>query len=341
MYKRRLILAIAAWLCVSAAVRADSIVKSDGQSTGDVVEMTAEEVTIELRGKRTKVPVNQIQAVRYSEEPARLNTARQAIKAGRYEDAVTGLETIKVDEIKRAEVKQDVQFYTALAMARIALAGTDSKVLVEARDKMFDFAKKNRLSYHFFEACEVLGDLYVAGEEHEEARGFYNQLAQAPWPDYKMRAGVALGRALLAEGKAEEALFSFEEVLKTEAQGESADLQRLAATLGKARCLAEAGQSDEAVKLVNGVIAKANTEEVQLHARAYNALGMAHRKAGRAQDALLAYLHVTELYFTSPKEHIEALENLVELWNEVHQPERADKARDLLQERYNRSPRSN
>ena len=131
MFKRRLIQAVAVWLCVGAAVRADSIVKSDGQSTGDVVEMTAEEVTIELRGRRTKVPVNQIEAVRYSEEPARLNTARQAIKAGRYEDAVTGLETIKVDEIKRAEVKQDVEFYTALAMARVALAGTDSKALVD------------------------------------------------------------------------------------------------------------------------------------------------------------------------------------------------------------------
>lgn len=340
MFKRRLILAVAVWLSVSAAVRADSIVRSDGQSTGDVVEMSAEEVTIELRGKRTKVPVNQIEMVRYSEEPARLNTARQAIKAGRYEDAVTGLETIKADEIKRAEVRQDIEFYTALALARIALAGTDSKALVEARQKMFDFAKNNRRSYHFFDACEVLGDLYVAGEEPQEARAFYNQLAQAPWPDYKMRAGVALGRALLAEGKPKEALASFEEVLKTEAQGESAELQRLGATLGKARCLAEAGQSDEAVELVTGVIAAANAEEVQLHARAYNALGMAHRKAGRVQDALLAFLHVTELYFASPKEHIEALENLVELWNEVRQPERAEKARDLLWERYKRRPRS-
>ena len=79
MFKRRLILAVAVCLCVGAAVRADSIVKSDGQSTGDVVEMTAEEVTIELRGRRTKVPVNQIETVRYSEEPARLNTARPSM----------------------------------------------------------------------------------------------------------------------------------------------------------------------------------------------------------------------------------------------------------------------
>jgi hypothetical protein len=55
---------------------------------------------------------------------------------------------------------------------------------------------------------------------------------------------------------------------------------------------------------------------------------------------LLAYLHVDVLYFNSPKEHIEALENLIELWEEAQHPERAERETQRLEERYNRSPRS-
>ncbi|NQT13947.1 MAG: hypothetical protein HQ582_14430 [Planctomycetes bacterium] len=341
MNRQSVILALVVSLAVSALARADTIKKADGQTMGDVVEMTAEEVTIERSGVRTAVPVNEIETILYSDEPARLKTARLAIEAGRYEDAVTGLETIKLDEVKRAEVKQDVQFYAALAKARLALAGADEEAVVEAGRLMAAFVTANPKSFHYLEANEIVGDTLVAAGKYAPSREYYGRVAAAPWPDYKMRAGVATGRALLAEGKASEALQSFQGVLDTQAQGESASRQHLAASLGKARCLAEAGTSDEAVKLIEDVITKASPEETRLHAQAYNALGLAHRKAKRSQDALLAFLHVDVLYFNSPKEHIEALENLVELWEEVQNPQRADKAAGILRDRYQRSPRSN
>lgn len=341
MNKRRVILAIAAGLAAGALARADAIKKTDGQAQGNVVETSALEVTVEQGGTRIKVPVNEIQTIRYSDEPSLLNTARTALDAGRNEDAVATLEKVNAAEIQRAEIKQDVLFYTALAKARIALAGADQEAIKEAGRLMAAFVSSNPNSYHYFEACEVVGDALVATGNYTAAQDFFGRIAQAPWPEYQMRAGVSLGRALLAEGKTDEALKSFQSALDTEVQGESADRQRLAATLGKAHCLAEAGGSDEAVKLVEDVIAKASPEDSQLHARAYDTLGMAHRKAGRAKDALLAFLHVDVLYFTSPKEHIEALENLVELFDEMQQPERAEEATKILQDRYKRSPRSN
>jgi len=340
MNQRVVILAVAVCLVAGAVARADAIKKIDGQVMGDVTDVSALEVTVELRGTATKIPVNQIDTIRYSDEPARLSAARTAIEAGRYEDAVTGLASIDRDEIKSPLVKQDVQFYTALAKARIALAGAAPDAIVEAGRLMAAFVKDHPTSYHYLQACEMVGDMLVAAGKYTAAQGYYGQVANAPWPDFKMRAGVALGKALLAEGKTDEALKYFENVLATDAAGESAGRQRLAATLGKARCLAEAGQGDEAVKLVQEVIDKGDPEQPELYAQAYNAQGLAHRKAGRTQDALLAYLHVDVLYFTSAKEHVEALENLIELWEEVQQPERADEATQILQVRYHRSPRS-
>ena len=342
MNQRRLVLAAAVWLALTPLASADAVIKIEGQTSGDVSATSATEVAVKMRGVTTptKIPVNEIRSIRFTGEPARLNTARLAIEAGRNEDAVSGLEAISTDDIRRKEIKEDIAFYIALAKSRIALAGADQQAVVEAGKLMRDFVNASPNSYHYFEACEVLGDLYVAVGQYPAAQGFYAQVAQAPWPDYQMRAAVALGRALLAEGKTEEARQSFEKALATEAGGESAARQRLAATLGRARCLAQAGQVDEAVKLIQGVIDEADAEQRQLLARAYNALGAAHRKAGRVQDALLAFLHVDILYFNSPKEHIEALENLVELWEEAQKPERAERETQILQERYNRSPRS-
>ena len=74
-----------------------------------------------------------------------------------------------------------------------------------------------------------------------------------------------------------------------------------------------------------------------MQAQAYNTLGTALRKAGKPQDALLAFLHVDVLYFASAEDHAEALANLAQLWNEVQKPERAAQALQTLKTRYKNS----
>ena len=53
---------------------------------------------------------------------------------------------------------------------------------------------------------------------------------------------------------------------------------------------------------------------------------------------MLAFLHVDVLYFSVPEAHAEALANLVELWTELPNTERAVRARKILQEQYANSP---
>ena len=89
--------------------------------------------------------------------------------------------------------------------------------------------------------------------------------------------------------------------------------------------------------MVEGILAKADPENVELHARAYNTLGNAWKKAGRDKEALLAFLHVDVLYFAVPEAHAEALANLSELWTKMHKTRRAARARNILDERYKNS----
>ena len=331
---------LAAMLVVSAssiAVSADRVRTTKRTLTGKVIEMSLLEVTIEKASARTSVAVNEIISITWEGEPAMVTTARAAMAAGRYEDALESIQKVKTDQLKRLEVLQEVKFIEALASARLALAGNGD--VRQAGSLMAAFVKEYGQNYHFLEACEYVGDLLVANGLSDRAEQYYGQLAKVPWPAYKMKAGVSIGKAQLAQGKAEDALKSFQAVLDDPTPGEAADRRRLAATLGKARCLAAAAKHDEAIAMIDGVIAQADPERVELLAETYNALGLAHQQAGRTKDAILAFLHVDLLYFGASAAHITALENLVQLWNEVQKPERADKAAEILKERYNHATR--
>jgi tetratricopeptide (TPR) repeat protein len=177
----------------------------------------------------------------------------------------------------------------------------------------------------------------VAAGNYSKAEEYYARLAKAPWPDYKMRAQIAMGRALLAQGKTAEANKAFDEVVINEAPGDLAESQRMAAKVGKARCLAAADKTDQAIKTLEDIIAKADADNTELHALAYNALGSSLRKAGKSKEALLAYLHVDLLYSSIPEAHAEALANLEQLFNELHKPVHAKEVRAVLDDRYKNS----
>jgi tetratricopeptide (TPR) repeat protein len=118
------------------------------------------------------------------------------------------------------------------------------------------------------------------------------------------------------------------------AEGKEADSQHFAAQLGKASALAAGGKIDDAVKLVNDVIAKADPDNQEIYARAYVALGNCYKAAGKPKDALLAFLEVDLLYPNSPEQHAEALANLAMLWAKVDKADRAAQARSQLQGKY-------
>jgi tetratricopeptide (TPR) repeat protein len=117
---------------------------------------------------------------------------------------------------------------------------------------------------------------------------------------------------------------------------DAAGLKR-SATLGKAEAQAGRGAYDEAIAAVNDIIAQADPENQELHARAYNVLGNCYKAADKKQEALLAFLHVDLLYSRFPMQHAEALANLATLWTDVDKADRAAEAQTMLLEKYPQS----
>jgi tetratricopeptide (TPR) repeat protein len=339
MNRRCMILALAFACAMAGAARAfDTIKTAKGSSFGNVVGMDSTKIEFRQSSGSAlvkQIPANQIETILYEGEPADLKLAKNHVLAGRYADALAALK--KIDKTPdREAVRQDIEFYKALCSAKLAMTG--KMKVVDAGRMMKAFADANTKSYHYFEASQIVGDLLLAVGSYAPAAEYYRRLDSAPWPDYKMRAGVAIGDALLSQKKTEEALAAFNKVVATEAEGNAAEAQRMAASLGKARALVELKKPDEAIKVVEVVLEKADPENASLMARAYDILGAAQRQAGRTKEALLAFLHVDVLYASVPDAHAEALANLIDLWQQVHKTERANRAEKTLMERYPESP---
>ncbi len=345
MQLRRLLLTAAAVLLpVSVAQALDSVRTVEGQTIpGTLNKITANEVTITRVGSSepTTVPVNQIESIQYDGEPAQLRLVRPLIANNNFGAARQALENpnLNPDSVQKLEAKQEILFFRALTAARLASTGPEVKA---AGAQMFDFVQNNPSNWHYYEAVEVLGDLFVADNNIQQAVQQYAKLESAPWPDFKMRGAVARARALQSQNKFAEALSAYENALQVAGSDTSAQVaaQKLAATVGKAACLAETGKAAEGIKLVEEVIASAKPEQAELHAAAFTALGNCYLKAQPPQrkEAFLCFLKVDVLYRSFPKYHAEALYNLSHLWKDVEKPDRGLQAKEDLIRLYTNSP---
>jgi tetratricopeptide (TPR) repeat protein len=295
--------------------------------------MSPDQVVVENGPIKKEVPVNEIISIEYDEEPNELsNIVRNAYEDARFADALAAVNRLDISEIKRPEVLQDVAFYKAASMARLALGGSGSPQ--DAGRLLAAFESKESGSYHYLEVCELLGDLLVAAGKVDNAQKYYDKLASSSFPEYKLKAGVLGARALESQKKYEEAIAKYDEVINGVGDSKEAVSQKLAATCGKASALAATGKTDEAIKMVEEVIAKAEATDLELHARAYNALGSCYRSAGKKKEALHAYLHTDLLFAAFPEQHAEALAALSLLWKDADKADRADQAKATLKERY-------
>ena len=317
----------------AAADVTDRVRLTRGTESGEVTDMTPLEVTLNKGKPNSKtVPVNTIKVIQFEGEPPELSQARVSVTNGAFAKAQQQLEKIDPAKVRRDFVKQDVEFYQAIAAARLAQGGEGE--ILDAGRKLNAFVRGYPQSYHYLEASEAMGDLLMLTGRFENAQKQYAELEKAPWPDYKMRAAVALGRSLQSQNKHAEAIQQFDAALSMADDGPDAQHQKLAATLGKALSLAETGNVDEAAGMIEKIIQDADPQQRDLHARAYNALGTCYEKAKRNKEALMAFLHVDVLYSTVPDAHAEALSHLVPLWHEVGQDDRSRETRELLQQKY-------
>jgi len=313
---------------------------------GTIETITRNEVTVSQPNGNKTVPVNDIVSLQLAGEPIEVKEARAAAAKGDYDAALQALDKVKADDVTRDLVRQEMEYLKFLYAARLAItaqaAGDDDdapkqdpvEAAKQAGGNLNKYIKDHPNTMHYYEANETLGELLAAIGNYDAAATFFKELGTAPWPDYQARAELLRGRALQMQGKYDQALAAYDTVLKIGGKGTLAEQQAQEATIGRTYSLAGQGKADEAIKVLNEIIAKADDDDVDLLALAYNALGNCYRTLKNPQQALWAYLHVDLEYHSAPEPHAEALANLAALWTEMHRPDRARDARDDLQKNY-------
>ena len=337
--KRAMLIAAAFWM-VSAgrAWPMDQIFTSTSEKPyfGKIISTTATVINFEpqLKTGPGEIPVNEIKRIVFENSPDALLSAQRAMLDGEYEKAINVLKNERVED-KRREVAEEIAFCRAYCAAQLALSGAVNPL--DAAREMFAFLTSGQNSYHYYNACELMGDICVTLGKFTDAEKYYAKLSQAPWPDCKIRAQVALGRSYLAQDNAAAADKAFEDALVNDAPGELAEVQRTAARIGKARCLVLKGKTDLALHSLSEIIDRAEEKHADLNAMAYNALGTAQRKARQPEKAILAFLHVHLMYSAQPDLDAEAVANLEKLFTETHKPNHARDMREILDEKYKNS----
>ncbi len=300
---------------------------------GHIGEITKDKVTIQVLQGTKEFPVNEIKFIQFAGEPRDLLEARNDALQGHFEQVIETLDKIPPPQRGTVEsIRQEIDYYNALASARLAAGGSgDAQTAGHA---LLAFVAANKDSYHFYDANEVIGDLLVAIGRADQAPTYYNELANAPWPDFKMRAAAGLGRAYLAQDKPDAAMTQFDAILTSDVKGKLMDNLLPLARIGKAECLIKQNRANDAIKLLQEVIDKAAPENTLVLAMAYNTLGEAYLQTQQPKDALYAFLHVDVLYNQVPDQHAEALYQLKQLWEQLSRPDRAKQAAATLKTKY-------
>lgn len=323
-------------LCTAgSALALDTIRTGKIGVLGTIKGIERYQVTVKERDNERVISAGEIDSVQLDGEPKELVKARSELKNGQLEAANKSLAGLALEANARPEVRTELQFVRGQVAARLALAGGGE--VVDAGRLLNAFIKENPQSFHYVEANGLLAELLLASGQAGKAERFFGVVADAPWPEAKLSGAVGQGRSLQAQKKFEPAQQAFERALKIEGDSAEAAALRLEATLGQAVCLAQAGEGERGVKLIEQVLAQAPAEDALLHAKAYNRLGECYRLAKAPREAVLAYLHVDLVYFQNADAHAEALANLSKLWAELNRPDRATAAATLLRERYPQS----
>jgi len=310
----------------------DRIRRRTGVDTGKITDMSALAVTISKSGVESDVPVEEIISIRFAGQPSELSSARSALGRGRLKEAAKMLGKVERSQIDREEVVQELEHLQLEVGAKLALSGQGS--LDNAIQLANSFIAAHRNSYHVSSAIELLGDLYLANGDRDEARRQYAKLAKAPAPYFQARSAILVGKLLQQAGKHAEALAKFEQALEASQGSPAAQSQQLEATLHRAISQSANGEVEVATEAVKQIISQADAEDAKLLATAYNALGDCYLQSDRQKAARDAFLHVEVLFNSVADQHAKALYELSQIWENLGHRQRARDAKDRLQDEY-------
>ncbi|MEZ6121860.1 MAG: tetratricopeptide repeat protein [Planctomycetaceae bacterium] len=331
-----LVLPFLVLLSVSSVSAVDEVTRrsDNAKIRGEITKSDITEISVKrASGEVETIPVANVKSVVFDQEPPLLRTARTNETSGALEPALEKLKQVKTEYSGTNKIlKADIDFLLARVLGKQALIDPDKAE--EAIAALQAFRTANATSFRYLEATLLQATLHSARKEVDQGKELLSEVQKSPVKGYQLQAGVDLGRLLLTAGDAAGALSSFDDVISKSSGDESAAGALYDGLLGRAMCLKQQNESDQAITVLDDVIGKAPESETRTLAEAWLRKGDCLRQKNEPKAALMAYLHVDVLYPGEPAQHAEALKQLSELWGPSGHEDRAAEAAARLAEKY-------
>ena len=334
---RALGLLSASLLCIPADLSAqtDNIsFLAEGRATmrGEIQASSPTSIEVALSsGKQTVNPWD-VRSVRLADEPNYLARARANFSDQRYNAALAAIQDA-TDRPTRKVMIQELDFYAAMSTAHMALQGEQVSI-DSAKQMISQFMSQHADSFRMIPVVSMMGDLEIASGDFAAASSQFQKLVKTSWVDFQLQAQLKLGLCQLRSGNASEAIQSFKQVQSVQLNTPEAEQVKHIAQCYEAQALGESGQPDAGIAIVQRIIQNESSENSELFARAYNALGTCYLNKNDTKAALDAFLHTDVMFFTEEDAHAEALVHLYNLWSEFRKTDRAMRARERIKQRY-------
>ena len=320
----------------SQAAAQDAVYMISGQPRtrvqGTITSVDRDKIVIDTSGGAQEIPSSVIRKVEFEDEPRELDRARDQLDDGQYNNCLA--ELAKITEAPANPLaQQEINFLKAYATALNALSG-GGIAANDAGSAMHSFLAANQNTFHYYPCKEALGRLFMAVGMLDQAKANFSELTQSGWNEYVLSGSFFLGRIAMIENDTATAQASFGSVVSNAGQDEDGRSMKLVARCMLSAIDARNGDTAGAEAAIHEVIKNENPADQRLFGAAYNALGITYEAAGDKRKASRAYLH-TELLFPADEElHAEALFRLAQIWPDLGEPDRANRARSTLLDRY-------
>lgn len=300
---------------------------------GKVVETTAFKVVVEDNGNRRDVPAAKINKIVFSGEPRTLGRATDHFDNQRWDDCLDALS--KLEDVPDSRfIQQKIAFMRAYASAAKALRGDQNTSVSSAQEQLGEFIKSNSTSYQLVVAIDLYGQLLMANGEMAAALKEFNKLTKSRWDRYVTRGHFFEGEIYIHQQNYDAARQSYQALKAMEASDPETRKFQLLADCQLAKINAMQGNPEQGIETLLRIIRDENPDDTRLFAIAYNALGTCYQNSGQIKKACRAFLH-TELLFSSEADaHAEALYHLSQIWPQLKETDRANRAREMLTTRY-------
>ncbi|MCY2973396.1 MAG: hypothetical protein NTW52_01885 [Planctomycetota bacterium] len=310
--------------------------KSGSTQTGKIVEMTPDNVVMEIRGNKQNFPSSDVLRIVYEGEPAPFSRAKEQASTDQWDQALESLKRIDPKSIERPEVKNELLFYQGLVLGQLALQGQGDAAA--AKSRLLEFARANaKTSFHFYQLSEMLGLLAVSLGDSDKAATYFGAMGKSPVAETMLQGRYLMGSALLAQGKQAEAKKAFTDAIAASADSVAAKKYQKLSKVAINRCDILDGKIPAAIENLRKMVEEGDATDSQLFSAIYNALGLAHQKEGKNQEAILDFLHTDLLFQSEIDMHAEALYYLSQLFATIGEPQRAADAKSRLQSLYSNS----